>query len=44
MPIDDLKESKLWWNATEWLLKEKKNWQLWNTDEFDVEHELQDNK
>ena len=23
MPIDELKESKLWWNGPEWLLKEK---------------------
>ena len=24
MPIDELKESKLWWNGPEWLLKERK--------------------
>ena len=44
MPIDELKESKLWWNGPEWLLKEKENWPLWNTDEFNVGRELQDNK
>ena len=38
MPIDELKESKIWWNGPEWLLKEKETWPLWNTDE------LQDNK
>ena len=44
MPIDELKESKLWWNGPEWLLKEEENWLLWNTDEFDMGRELQDNK
>ena len=34
MPIDELKESKLWWIGREWLLKEKENRPLWNTDEF----------
>ena len=24
MPIDELKESKLWWNGPEWLFKERK--------------------
>ena len=44
MPIDELKESKLWWNGPEWLLKKKEHWPLWNTDKFDEGRELQDNK
>ena len=44
MSIDGPKESKLWWNGTEWLLKEKENWPLQKTDEFDLGRELQDNK
>ena len=44
MPIDELKESKLWWNGPEWLLKKKEHWPLWNTDKFDGGRELQDNK
>ena len=44
MSIDELKESKLWWIGPKWLLKEKENWSLWNTDEFDLGRELQDNK
>ena len=44
MSIYELKESKLWWNGPEWLLKEKDNWPLWNTGEFDIGLELQDNK
>ena len=44
MSIYELKESKLWWNGPGWLLKEKENWPLWNTGEFDIGRELQDNK
>ena len=44
MSIDELKESKLWWNGPGWLLKEKKKWPLWNTAEFNLRRQLQDNK
>ena len=44
MPIDELKESKIWCNGPEWLLIENENSPLWNTDEPDRGRELQDNK
>ena len=44
VPINALKERKIWWNGPEWLLKDKENCSLWNNDEFDGGGELQDNK